>query len=160
VKLKLICIVGVFTTVAFCQQSGRVECKGNCKGQQQGQQQRANATSTATGGASTAENTATTGNEANSQSTTYQDQQQTATATGSIVFHTNPCTKGGGLGTQGGNFGVSLGWGKVDKGCDIRETASEFFNMGSRRAACKVLLTEPSALKAGITMDDCMEQYK
>jgi hypothetical protein len=52
--------------------------------------------------------------------------------------------------------GISLGGGKVDKGCDIRETAEEFRNAGSLTAFCKLMITEPSAIKAEVTFADCI----
>jgi hypothetical protein len=152
--LVLVTSVGAQTT-----QRGSFKCKGigQCEGQQQGQIAKGgSATSTATGGSATA----TTGNEANNQSTSYNDTRQTAEAASGFQFHTSPCIKGWGAGAQSGWAGLSLGAGKIDKGCEARETAAEFYSMGSRRAACKVMVALDASVKAGITLDDCMEQYK
>lgn len=91
-------------------------------------------------------------------STSYNESipRQTATAIAPPPFHTSPCIKGWGGAAQAPIAGLSLGGGKVDKGCDIRETAEQFRNAGSMVSFCKLMITEPSSIKAGITMDDCM----
>jgi hypothetical protein len=104
------------------------------------------------GGTSSASNAG----EQNSQVSNYQDTRQTATAYAPPAFHTSPCIKAWGAGAQAPVAGLSLGGGKVDKGCDIRETAAEFASQGSLLAYCKVMITEPSAKKAGVTLEDCM----
>jgi hypothetical protein len=54
--------------------------------------------------------------------------------------------------------GTSLSGGKIDEGCDIRETARSYALLGSRLAACKLLLTNKRSQKAGVTLDDCMRE--
>jgi hypothetical protein len=54
--------------------------------------------------------------------------------------------------------GVSFGGGKVDAGCDAREMARYYALLGSRLAACKMMVNVKSSKKAGITLDDCMLQ--
>jgi len=114
-----------------------------------------NNTNSATGGSASA---GATSDEANAQTTNYSTNipRQTATAIAPPPFHTSPCIKGWGGAAQAPVAGLSLGGGKVDKGCDIRETAEQFRNAGSMVAFCKLMITEPSSVKAGITMDDCM----
>jgi hypothetical protein len=113
----------------------------------------------ATGGnASSAGGSATNGPQSNAQSTVENTNipRQTFSAIAPPPFHTAPCIKGWGGAAQTGWAGLSLGAGKVDQGCDIRETAEEFRNAGSLVAFCKMLVTEPSAKKAGVSFADCM----
>lgn len=125
---------------------------GKCQqqGQQQGQTQSGVNTSTNTNGAIARSS------EANSQVSNYEDTRQVAPAIVAPQFHTSPCVKGWGGAAQTGWAGLSIGAGKVDKGCDIRETAEQFRNAGSMTAFCKLMVQEPSAKKAGVTMADCM----
>jgi ABC-type Fe3+-hydroxamate transport system substrate-binding protein len=51
--------------------------------------------------------------------------------------------------------GISGGFGKIDEGCDIRETARSFSGI-SKLAQCKLLVNEKQSKKAGITLEDCM----
>jgi hypothetical protein len=51
--------------------------------------------------------------------------------------------------------GGSIGAGRIDEGCDIRETARSFTNV-SKLAQCKLLINEKNSKKAGITLEDCM----
>jgi hypothetical protein len=55
------------------------------------------------------------------------------------------------------SLGLSGGFGKIDKGCDDRETARSFALLGSRLAACKVLIQEKEAKRAGVTLEDCLQ---
>jgi hypothetical protein len=161
-KLRAVVIVLLTASAAVAQ---------NTQTQRQGQQQNVgntttnshNLTSNAAGGAGgnatggqggTA--SASNAGEQNSQVSNYQDTRQTATAYAPPAFHTSPCVKAWGAGAQAPVAGLSLGGGKVDKGCDIRETAAEFASQGSVLAYCKVMITEPSAKKAGVTLEDCM----
>jgi hypothetical protein len=163
-KLSVLILLALSVSVGAQTQHGKqTGCIGIGKCQQQGQQQGQTATATggtsmAAGGASNATNTATTGNEANQQSsvTSYQDTRQTAPAVSPQQFHTSPCIKSWGGAAQTGWAGLGLGGGKVDKGCDIRETAEQFRNAGSMLAFCKLMIQEPSAQKAHVTMEDCM----
>jgi hypothetical protein len=53
-------------------------------------------------------------------------------------------------------IGGSFGGNKIDEGCDARETARAFALLGSRVAACKVMINTKQSKKAGVTMDDCL----
>ena len=67
-----------------------------------------------------------------------------------------PCLKGFGIGVQSQAAGVSFGGSKVDAGCDERELARSYALLGSRLAACKILITSERSQKAGVTIDDCL----
>jgi hypothetical protein len=67
-----------------------------------------------------------------------------------------PCIKGFGLGVQVPQAGVSFGGGKVDVGCDERELARSYALLGSKLAACKILVANERSQKAGVTLTDCM----
>ena len=124
------------------QQEAQQQAQG--QGQAQGQ--------VAKGGAASA----STGPQQNTQESVYQDVRQTAPALAPPPFHTSPCVKGWGAAGQTGWAGLGIGGGKVDAGCDIRETAEELRNAGSLLAFCKLMVTEPSARKAGVALEDCM----
>lgn len=112
---------------------------------------------TGTGGqASAAGGNSQSGASSNAQTENTNIPRQTFSAIAPQPFHTAPCVKGWGGAAQTGWAGLSLGAGKVDQGCDIRETAEEFRNAGSLVAFCKMLVTEPSAKKAGVSFQDCM----
>jgi hypothetical protein len=118
-----------------------------------------NVSNSAAGGtanASGGQSSAVVGGQTSSTSYSESIPRQTATAIAPQPFHTSPCVKSWGGAAQAPVAGLSLGGGKVDKGCDIRETAEQFRNAGSMVAFCKLMITEPSSVKAGITMDDCM----
>jgi hypothetical protein len=53
-------------------------------------------------------------------------------------------------------FGASFGSGKIDPNCAALSTAQGFYAMGSRLAACKVIITTKSAKAAGVTLEDCL----
>jgi hypothetical protein len=107
-----------------------------------------NADSTSSGGTSSSGG--------NSQSTSTDYERQTFSAIAPPAFHSSPCVKGWGGAAQAPVAGLSIGAGKIDKGCDIRETASEFKDAGSLVSFCKMMVTEPNAKKAGVTFQDCM----
>lgn len=67
-----------------------------------------------------------------------------------------PCIKGYGVGVQSPSAGISFGGGKVDVGCDERELARSYALLGSKIAACKVLIANERSQKAGVTLEDCM----
>src|SRR5208337_46835 len=52
--------------------------------------------------------------------------------------------------------GISIGAGKIDEGCDQREIARSYGLLGSKLAACKVMVSNKRSRKAGVTLDDCM----
>ena len=69
---------------------------------------------------------------------------------------TSPCIKSFGGGAQTEMAGISFGAGKVDEGCDIRETARSYFLAGAKLAGCKVLITSKRSKNAGVTLEDCL----
>jgi hypothetical protein len=73
---------------------------------------------------------------------------------------TAPCVIGYGAGGQAVLGGFSFSGGKVDKNCAILETARSFANFGSDIAYCKTMLTDRFAIKAGVTMQDCLATRK
>jgi hypothetical protein len=125
--------------------------QGQSQGQGQGQQQSSASDASGAG--------------ANSNNTTNNVEAAkipVATAYAPTSIPTVPCFKGFGAGAQAPNLGLSLGGGKVDQGCDARETARTYMLMGARKAACKVMVfskknqKKPAAQQ--VTMDDCMYQ--
>jgi hypothetical protein len=78
------------------------------------------------------------------------------TAVAPPVFSTSTCFKGFSGGAQTAVAGLSFGGGGIDKNCAALATAQNLYAMGSRLAACKVIITTKSAKAAGVTMDDCM----
>jgi hypothetical protein len=118
------------------------------QGQLQGQNQVAN------GGNASADNAG------NSQSTSFNQTRQTATAIAPETFPTASCYKTYSSAGQAAGFGFSLGGGNIDKGCEAREDARLLAAMGSKVAACKVLLARPEVSKAGVTMEDCLTSTK
>ena len=84
-----------------------------------------------------------------------------ATAYAPTSIPTVPCFKGYGAGVQAPNLGISAGGGKIDEGCNDRETARAYMLMGARKAACKVMVYSKQNKKLGanaVTMEDCMYQ--
>ena len=86
-----------------------------------------------------------------------------ASAYAPTALPTVPCFKGYGGAVQTMAVGGSFGGGKVDQGCDSREQARVYMLMGSRLAACKVLVFNEKNQKLAkkhpeqaVTMDDCM----
>lgn len=53
--------------------------------------------------------------------------------------------------------GGSVGGSKIDAGCDARETARAYALLGSRLAACKVMVAQKKSKKAGVTLEDCIQ---
>lgn len=53
-------------------------------------------------------------------------------------------------------FGISGGAGKIDKGCDDRETARSFALLGNREAAAIILCNTPASKRAHLTLEQCM----
>jgi hypothetical protein len=72
------------------------------------------------------------------------------------VFSTTNCFKGWSAGGQTPLLGGSFGGGGIDKNCAALAAAQNLYAMGSRLAACKVIVTTKAAKDAGVTMDDCM----
>lgn len=59
------------------------------------------------------------------------------------VYATTSCFKGGSLTVSGPGFGVGGGAGKVDAGCEIRETARSFASIGEDAMAYRLLCASP-----------------
>jgi hypothetical protein len=51
---------------------------------------------------------------------------------------------------------MAFGSGSIDKNCAALATSQNLFAMGSRLAACKVIVTTKAAKDAGVTLADCM----
>ena len=139
--------------------------QGQAQGQKQGQSQ--TSTSSATGGnASQTQSATATGNGDGANDTSLNQSYQAAkipvdTAYAPTSIPTVPCFKGYGAGVQAPNLGISAGGGKIDEGCNDRETARTFMLMGARKAACKVMVYSKQNKKLGanaVTMEDCLFQ--
>jgi hypothetical protein len=127
----------------------------NTLSQQQGQRQSQSQgqTQTATGGSANATNN---GNGSNNNTTNVAAPKiPVASAAPVSLLPSAPCVKSYGGGAQTGPFGMSFGGGKIDEGCDIRETARAFSGI-SKLAQCKLLVNEKESKKAGVTLADCM----
>jgi hypothetical protein len=113
---------------------------------------------TANGGSasSTSNSSASNGPQSNAQSTSFQDVRQTASAIAPETFPTVPCFKSYSGAGQAAGFGFSLGGGKIDKGCEAREDARLLAAIGSKVAACKVILALPEVAKSGVTLEECI----
>lgn len=92
--------------------------------------------------------------------TTYNQVRQVASAIAPDAFPSSPCIKGYSGAVQTGVFGASAGGGKVDKGCDDRETARSFALMGNRDAAAKILCQTPAAKRAQLTLTECLATFQ
>lgn len=68
-----------------------------------------------------------------------------------------PCIKTYGAGGSSPLIAGSFGMGKVDPGCDARETARSFALLGNREAAAKILCSTEAAKRAGLSAEDCMK---
>jgi hypothetical protein len=101
-------------------------------------------------------NTATNQGNNSTQSTAFNQVRQTASAIAPDTFPTSPCFKTASGAGQGAGFGFSLGAGKVDEGCDARETARILASMGSKTAACKLIVSTKASKRAGVTLADCL----
>lgn len=126
-----------------------------------------------TGGQSTSASTATGGNQSQSSTSAATDNGNgsnnfststnveaapipVSTAYAPTSIPTVPCFKGYSGGVQTQSVGVSIGGGKIDEGCDQREIARSYALLGSKLAACKVMVSNKRSQKAGVTLDDCM----
>lgn len=101
--------------------------------------------------------TATSQGNSSTQATTFQQVRQTASAISPDTFPTSPCFKTVSGSGQSGAFGLSFGAGKIDEGCDARETARLLASIGSRTAACKLIVSTKAAKNAGVTLADCLK---
>jgi len=114
------------------------------QGQQQGQQQSASAANNGNGSNNTTSNTQVDASKI-----------PVASALTPALLPSAPCIKSFGGGVQTMAVGGSFGAGKIDEGCDIRETARAFSGI-SKIAQCKLLINEKQAKKAGVTLEDCL----
>ncbi len=120
----------------------------------------AGGSASATGGSSNQTQTATAENNSSGNSTSFVSsyKEAAATAMGYAAPPSATCIVTGGLGGQGVGFGFSLSGGKTDKGCVILEASRSAALYGNRLLFCKVYLTHPAVKKAGVTLQDCLQQ--
>lgn len=85
--------------------------------------------------------------------------RQTATAYAPTMLPTASCFKPVGFGAQMPVAGISFGGGKIDQNCASLEVARSFAQVQDYVAYCKVMLTNKFVKQAGISMEDCMNQY-
>ena len=78
------------------------------------------------------------------------------TAVAPPVFSTANCFKGMSVAGQAGIGGISFGGGKIDSNCAAERIAQDYFAMGNRLAACKVITSTKASKDAGVTLADCM----
>jgi hypothetical protein len=112
--------------------------------QQQGQSQSSNSSASA----------ANNGN--NSNNSTVNVPRQTPFAYSPEALPTSPCFKGYSAGASSPLIAGSFGGGKIDKGCEARETARSFALLGNPTAAAKLLCSTEASKRAGLTPDECM----
>ena len=92
----------------------------------------------------------------NSQTTVEAPKIPVNTAVAPPVFSTTNCFKGFSAGGQTAVGGLSFGGGGIDKNCSALITAQDYFAMGNRLAACKVITSTKASKDAGVTLADCM----
>src|SRR5580658_762221 len=79
-----------------------------------------------------------------------------ATADAPPVFSTANCFKGFSGGAQTAAAGISFGGGGIDKNCAAERIAQDYYAMGNRLAACKVITNTKASKDAGVTLQDCL----
>jgi hypothetical protein len=92
----------------------------------------------------------------NSQTTVEAPKIPVNTAVAPPVFSTTNCFKGFSAGGQTAVGGLSFGGGGIDKNCTAERVAQDYFAMGNRLAACKVITSTKASKDAGVTLADCM----
>jgi hypothetical protein len=92
----------------------------------------------------------------NNQTTVEAPQIPVNSAYAPTVFSTVNCFKGFSAGGQAAVGGVSFGGGKIDSNCAAERIAQDYYAMGNRLAACKVIITTKYSKAAGVTLEDCM----
>ena len=92
----------------------------------------------------------------NSQTTVEAPKIPVNTAEAPPVFSTANCFKGFSAGGQTAVAGLSFGGGGIDKNCAAERIAQDYFAMGNRLAACKVIITTKASKAAGVTLSDCL----
>jgi len=95
-------------------------------------------------------------NVGNSQTLVEAPQIPVNTAVAPPVFSTTNCFKGYSAGAQTPLIGGSFGGGGIDKNCAAERIAQDYYAMGNRLAACKVITNTKASKDAGVTMADCM----
>lgn len=88
---------------------------------------------------------------------TYKEIRQTPPAYAPDAYPTAPCIKGFSGGASSPLVAGSIGGGKIDQGCDSRETARVFALMGNQEAAAKILCSTDAAKRAHLTIEDCLK---
>ena len=96
------------------------------------------------------------GNNSNNSSTVYNQVHQTPRAYAPDAIPSAPCVKGFSGGASTPLLGGTFGAGKVDKGCEARETARAFALLNNPTAAAKILCSTDAAKRAHLTMSDCL----
>lgn len=86
---------------------------------------------------------------------TYKEVRQTPFAFAPEAIPTAPCIKGFSAGGSSPLLAGNFGSGKIDAGCDSRETARIFALMGNQLAAAKILCSTDAAKRASLTLEDC-----
>jgi hypothetical protein len=88
--------------------------------------------------------------------TSINNPRQTPFAYSPEALPTAPCFKGYSAGASSPFVAGSFGGGKIDKGCEARETARSFALLGNYSAAAKLLCSTEAAKRAGLTTEDCL----
>ena len=92
----------------------------------------------------------------NSQTTVEAPKIPVNTAEAPPVFSTANCFKGFSAAGQTAVAGLSFGGGGIDKNCAAERIAQDYFAMGNRLAACKVIITTKASKDAHVTLQDCL----
>jgi hypothetical protein len=130
------------------------------QGQKQNQKQSQTAnggSATATGGSATLTNSGNGGGASINETSVYNTPRQVATAIAPDTVPTSPCFKPFSGAGQGPAFGFSFGAGKIDLGCDDRETARLFAIAGNREAFAIIMCNTPAAKRAHLTIEQCKQ---
>ena len=126
----------------------------NTLSQKQGQKQSQSQSNTSTNNNQSAGGSVS--NVGNSQTLVEAPQIPVNTAVAPPVFSTTNCFKGYSAGAQTPLIGGSFGGGGIDKNCAAERIAQDYYAMGNRLAACKVITNTKASKDAGVTMADCM----
>jgi hypothetical protein len=92
----------------------------------------------------------------NSETTVEAPKIPVNTAEAPPVFSTANCFKGFSAGGQTAVAGLSFGGGGIDKNCAAERIAQDYYAMGNRLAACKVIITTKASKDAHVTLADCL----
>ena len=72
------------------------------------------------------------------------------------VFSSANCFKGWSAGGQTPLIGGSFGGGGIDRNCAAERIAQDYYAMGNRLAACKVITSTKASKDAHVTLEDCL----